>query len=139
MELIGSIKKLDANVLGYIDLSMLVEFRKDSSTEVKDVAGCKLRLNQLKNKLEDIKAVDYVTKLSAWDDLKTITLDQATSGQNWSLTTIDTFKDETEFYCQNTHCYVTCNLERKVFKSQSDAFSNTNTAEDALFYTGANL
>ena len=140
MQLIGSIKNLDANVLGYIDLTMAVEFRKDADTEIKDVAGCKLRLNQSKNKLENVKAVDYLTKTSVYNDLKTIQEDEVINGQNWSLTTIDIFKDETEFYCQQqSHCYVTCNLQRQVYPNKQDAENNTNTSEDALFYTGAKL
>ena len=99
-------------MLSYIDLTMVVEFRVNQQSKIKDVAGCKMRLNQKQNKLENIKAVDFYTKTSAYDALLGMSEDSTTNGQNWSLTSIENFNNETEFYCQDTHCYVTCNLTR---------------------------
>ena len=139
MQLIGSIKKLDVNTLGYIDLTMVVEFRKNSETFSRDVAGCKLRMNQEYSQLQNVQAVDYRTSTGTYEELKTIQLDQSENGQNWSLATVDTFADETEFYCQTSHCYVTCNLKRLIYTDESTAKGYTDESEDALFYQGANL
>ena len=52
---------------------------------------------------------------------------------------MDTFPEVTEFFCQTTHCYVTCNLKRELYTTAEMAQTFTNTAEDALFYPGARL
>mmetsp|Transcript_1794 Transcript_1794/g.2547 ORF Transcript_1794/g.2547 Transcript_1794/m.2547 type:complete len:172 (+) Transcript_1794:87-602(+) len=137
VELMSSIEQLNTNVLDYVDVTIAVEFRQNSESTFKDVAGCKMRLNQVKNKIENIKAVDFYTRGSAYDELLNLPEDNTTSGQDWHLTTVGVFNDETEFYCQSTHCYITCNLERKVHPTMEIAASLTNTEEDQLYYQGA--
>ena len=98
---------------------------------MKDVVGCQVTLNQDTWELTETKAVDFSTQTSAYVDLSSLVEDK---DKDWSKRT------GAELFCQDTHCYVTCNLQRPIYADDVIASQMVKSSEDStLYYLGANM
>ena len=138
---------------------MVVEIKNSNLTELTlekmpsnllDVVGCKVRLNEVSGTLLSSEPIDAYTTSSAYTNLNNL-LEDSSDGQDWLLSNTNTGAgsdvnedentgtDRTQVYCQMTHCYVSCTLTRPIYASEWIASELTNLNEDVLYYQGAEL
>ena len=111
---------------------MMVEIAKSTTSTMKDVVGCQVTLNQDTWELTDTAAIDFSTETSAYEELSGLVEDS--SSKDWSK------RSGAELFCQDSHCYVTCNLQRPIYADDVIASQMVKSSEDStLYYLGANM
>ena len=100
LQLMLNFEKLQ--VVTEADVYLSIEFAQLSGDSFKDVATCKVTLDQSTSSISVYEAIDGYTSDSVYNELSSVQVDSVTN--DWSIPD----GREPEVHCQDTHCYLTC-------------------------------
>ena len=109
------------------DVYLSIEFAQQSADSFKDVAMCKVTLDQDTSSISYSEAIDAYTNDSVYNELNDVAVDSVTN--DWSIPD----GRPPEVLCQETHCYLTCFIERDLELGYTEPDPDAVT-EDIVFY-----